>query len=458
MTLHSIGTRLTLWYTLAFAVALLLLGGLMWLMVQRSLYHAIDAALRERVAGIVIFIEDHKNRLYIDEVKEEFRAHGDLFQVFDQEGRWVYQAATLTGTAGPGPEAATGLEPIFENAASPAGPLRFVSQAVDIDGHGYVVQVAAPLRELEQGLRDALWVLVSVFPLALLLAASAGYWVSQRALAPVDAITNTARSITAENLAQRLAVSPTGDELARLSDTLNEMIGRLESSFRRISQFTADASHELRTPLAVMRTTAEVALRGRSDDERCDALEKIVAEIGRTSHLVDNLLLIAKADSGNEPLARTAVDVVALAHEAATEIKMLAEAKRIEFSDDLPDEPVHVQGDPQALRRLLLNLLDNALKFTPAGGTVKLAIDTDERQVSLSVRDTGIGIGADHLPHIFDRFYRVDRARSRAQGGAGLGLAIVWWIAEVHGGTIDVESQLERGSVFRVRLPAANPS
>jgi heavy metal sensor kinase len=431
----------------------------MWLTVRQSLYHAIDEALRERVAGIIIFIQDHKDRLYLDEVKEEFRAHGDLFQVLDdRDGQWIHRAASLTTTAAPSVDAIES-EAQFENLASPAGPLRFVSQTVDIDGHDYVVQAAAPLRDLQQGLRDALWILVPMFPLALLLASAAGYWVSRRALAPVTAITDTARSITVENLTQRLEVPPTDDELARLSATLNDMIARLESSFRRISQFTADASHELRTPLAVMRTTAEVALRARADDaERTAALEQIVAEVGRTSYLVENLLQLAKADSGNERLAKGQVDVVALAREAATEIEVLAKTKGIRIASELPNGAVHVHGDSRALRQLLLILLDNAVKYTPAGGRIEIAIADTDAHASLSVRDTGIGIPAEDVPHIFDRFYRVDRARSRAQGGAGLGLAIGRWIAEAHGGGIFVESELERGSVFSVRLPAARRS
>jgi signal transduction histidine kinase len=233
------------------------------------------------------------------------------------------------------------------------------------------------------------------------------------------------------------------------------MIARLESSFRRISQFTADASHELRTPLAVMRTTAEVALRARADDvERTAALEQIVAEVSRTSHLVENLLQLAKTDSGNERLAKGRVDVVALAREAATEIDVLAKTKGIRLASELPNGAVHVHGDPRALRQLLLILLDNAVKYTPAGGRVELEIAATDGHASLSVRDTGIGIPGEDLPHIFDRFYRVDRARSRAQGGAGLGLAIGQWIAEAHDGAITVQSELERGSLFRVRLPA----
>jgi heavy metal sensor kinase len=452
MKSRSLGARLTLWYSLAFAVALTLLGGAMWMAMRQSLYHAIDEALRERMAGIIIFIQDHKDRLYLDEVKDEFRAHGDFFQVFDGDGQWVHTAPTLASMAAPSLDG-LGPEPYFENLASPAGLLRFVSQTVDIDGHAYVVRAAAPLRDLEQGLRDALRILVPLFPVALLLASAAGYWVSRRALAPVDAITDMARSITAENLTQRLEVPPTGDELARLSATLNDMIARLESSFLRISQFTADASHELRTPLAVMRTTAEVALRAHEHDEHSAALEQIVAEVGRTSHLVENLLQLAKADSGAERLAKAPVDVVGLAREATTEVDVLARTKGIRLASELPSSAVNVHGDPRALRQLLLILLDNAVKYTPAGGRIEVSIAADNGHASVSVRDTGIGIPAEDLPHIFDRFYRVDRARSREHGGAGLGLAIGRWIAEAHGGAILVESELERGSVFNVRLP-----
>jgi len=447
---RSIGARLTLWYAGAFSVALLLLGGAMWFTMQQSLYHAIDQSLHDRIAGIHVFIDDHKNRLYIDEVKEEFYAHGDLFQVRDAEGRWVHQADTLRNEATPG-LADLPREGRLENVGTSAGPLRFLSQNLDIDGRTYTVQVAAPLRDLQQGLNDALWVLIPMFPIALLLASACGYWVSRRALAPVDRITQTARTVSAENLAQRLEVPPTGDELARLSETLNEMIGRLESSFRKISQFTADASHELRTPLAIVRTTAEVALRAPNDEHR-EALEQIVAEVGRTSQLLDNLLVIAKADAGSE-LRKTRVDAALVAREAAAEIAVLARMKHIDFVIDLPDAPVCVMADPQALRRLFLILLDNAVKYTAVAGRVELTLEEREGDAWIRVRDTGIGIPADDQPLIFDRFYRVDRARSRSHGGAGLGLAIGRWIVGVHEGEIFVESELDRGSLFSVRLP-----
>ncbi len=453
MNLHSIGVRLTAWYATVLAVSILFLGGAMWLAVERSLYHSVDESLRDRAEGIRIFVEDHKSRLSLDEVKEEFRAHGDLFQVIDDRGNAVHQAVALRGQAAPTIDK-LGAEPRFENAVINGVLMRFLSTSIDVDGHPYTVQVAAPLRELQRGLRDALWLLLPLFPLVLLLAAGGGYWLSRRALAPVDQITETARSITADNLADRLAVPATGDELQRLSETLNDMIARLESAFRRISRFTADASHELRTPLAVMRTTAEVALRSdRPKDVHREALEHIVAETQRTSQLVDNMLLIANADCGHERLNMARVDLVASVGEACAEAAVLAREKGVRFDVRLPVGPVWVKGDANALRRLFLILIDNAVKYTPPGGTCDVYFAQREGAAIGVVRDTGIGIASDDLPHIFDRFYRVDRARSRRQGGTGLGLAIGRWIVTSHNGSIDVKSAVDRGTAFEVRLP-----
>jgi heavy metal sensor kinase len=450
----SIGARLTLWYAAAFGAGLLVLGAAMWFAVQQSLYHAIDESLRDRVAGIHRFIEDHKTRLSLDEVKEEFHAHGDLFQVTDDAGNIVHRADTLAGTQLPALHASL-TDARFDNVGGAAGPLRFLSVNIAIDGHAFAVQVAAPLRELQQGLREAVWRLLPLFPAVLMIASGAGYFMSRRALAPVDRITQTARSITADSLSQRLAVPETGDELERLSKTLNEMIARIEAEFTRISRFTADASHELRTPLAVMRTTAEVALRGpQSAGEQGAALEYIIAEIERTSSLVENLLLMAKGDSPDS-LRRERVDVVAALREACAQAEVLARVKGVRLDTHLPDGTLSVMGDREALRRLFLILLDNAVKYTPAGGTCAVSLQQVDGHVLGLVKDTGIGIAKEDLPLVFDRFYRVDRARSRDQGGAGLGLAIGRWIAQAHGGSLGVESELNVGSQFIVRLPLA---
>jgi heavy metal sensor kinase len=454
MRLHSVGARLTLWYTAAFAVAAMVLGAAIWIAVQQSLYHAVDDGLRDRVEGVRRFIDDHKTRLPLEEVKEEFRAHGDLFQVVDDHGRAVHRGAALEGAELAALDADDAGR--FANVTVRGQPLRFLSQRVVIDGHTYTIQAAAPLRDLEGGLRSAAWLLAPAVPLALLLAAAGGHWLSRRALAPVDRITQTARLISADSLSKRLDVAPTGDELERLSQTLNEMIARLETAFQKITRFTADASHELRTPLAVMRTTAEVALRApQAGDEQRAALEQIVAEIERMSHLVENLLLIAKADSGAAQLHRRPVDIVEAVREACSEAGVLARVKGLRVDTELPTESLWVSGDRDALRRLFLILLDNAVKYTPVGGQCLVSLGAVNGMIVGTVRDSGIGISAEHLPHVFDRFYRADRARSRTEGGAGLGLAIGRWIAEAHGGRIRVASEIQRGSSFQVELPSA---
>ena len=453
MKIRSIGARLTLWFTAAFAAAMIVLGVAIWLIVRQSLYYAIDDGLRDRVEGIRRFIEDHESRLLQDEIKEEFRAHGDFFQVVDERGNVIHRGDALAGAVlEPLPSGAAGK---FSDGELGSEPLRFLAQPVTVGGQRFTIETAAPLGALQEGLRNAAWLLAATVPVALLLAATGGYWLSRRALAPVDRITATARVIGAQNLAQRLDVASTDDELARLSQTLNDMIARLETAFQKITRFTADASHELRTPLAVMRTTAEVALRAPPSGEQRAALEQIVAEIERTSQLVENLLLIAKADSGAAELNKRPIDIVAAVREACTEAEVLARVKGLELTTQLPAASILVHGDRDALRRLFLILLDNAVKYTPAGGSLTVAVRSQEGAVVGTVRDSGIGIAAEHLPYVFDRFYRVDRARSRADGGAGLGLAIGRWIAEAHGGRITVDSEPRRGSAFHVELPHA---
>jgi len=451
MNLRSIGVRLAAWYAVAFCAALLALGSAVWFTVRQSLYDAVDDSLRDRARGIERFLDDHEARLGQPEVQEEFLAHGDLFRVFDQDGRWIHTTAKLQDLPPPMLDAVAGSE----TAQLGGAPLRLLTDSVALDGRRYVVQVAAPLDEIQRGFTRALWILLPMLPLVLALASVGGYWMSRRALTPVDAIARTARSLSADTLSQRLVVPRTGDELERLSTTLNDMLARLESAFTKIARFTADASHELRTPLALIRTTAEVALRGSQPPaELRSALEQVIAEVERTSHLVENLLLIAKADSGEAQLQRRPVDLVQSVGEACAQASVLARVKGIELETRLPDAAIWITGDAAALRRLFLILLDNAVKYTPAGGRSEVSLTARGSSIVGSVSDTGIGIPPADLPHVFDRFYRVDRARSREQGGAGLGLAIGRWIAEAHGGTLTVHSALDRGSTFSVELPA----
>jgi heavy metal sensor kinase len=335
-------------------------------------------------------------------------------------------------------------------------PLRIWSEKVSVGEQSYLIQSAFEMDDFYAALEHFALLLFISIPTLLLCAAAGGYWISTRALAPVDQITQTARTISAQNLSSRLVVPNTGDELQRLSETLNGMLERLEAAFKKITQFTADASHELRTPVAVMRTRAELSLRkARSADEYRDVIAEILTELEKTSGLIEQLMFLARADSGAEMLHFSATNISEVLHEACHQGSALAEAKQIAFQEQISGEPMWIQGDASSLRRLFLILIDNAVKYTPASGQVEVSLHRKNGYAVAEVRDTGIGIAQADLPNVFERFYRADKARTRESGGVGLGLSIGRWITEVHAGTIEVHSTPGHGSTFQIRLPIA---
>jgi signal transduction histidine kinase len=288
----------------------------------------------------------------------------------------------------------------------------------------------------------------------LLAAASGGYWLSGKALSPVDAITRTARSIGGNNLGDRLEKLTTGDELQRLSDTLNDMLARIENAFLRVTQFTADASHELRTPISLIRTEAEIALRkSRGSEEYREVLRHILLEAERTSTLVEELLSLARTDSGRENLHLAPLDLHSAIGETANEWRQLVESRNLRFEQVIANCDMPVLADYRAVQRLLAILLDNAVKYTPPPGLVELLLEARSEMAIITVRDSGIGIAQRDQSKIFERFYRVDKARSREFGGAGIGLAIADWIVQQHRGSIAVQSSIGNGSSFIVSLP-----
>jgi heavy metal sensor kinase len=310
------------------------------------------------------------------------------------------------------------------------------------------------MEEFYEALDRFLGRLLIFAPLALLLASALGYWISRKALAPVDDITLAAQQISAHNLSARLSVPRSGDELQRLTETLNQMLRRIEEALERITRFSGDASHELRTPMTVMRTRVELALRHpRTPAENHSTLEQLHTELIQASQLLDNLMLLARADSGAEQLRGTPANIEDALKEVLAQVSPLAGEKGVSLHSVLPGHPVWIVADRPMLQRLFLILIDNAVKYTPASGRVSVALAVANGLTTVSVKDTGIGIADADLPHIFDRFYRVDKARSR-QPGAGLGLSIGRWIAEAHGGSIRVESRPGEGSTFEVVLPA----
>lgn len=289
------------------------------------------------------------------------------------------------------------------------------------------------------------------------LASILGYWLSGKALSPVSRITNSAARIGVQNLSERLELPRAQDELRQLTETLNAMLGRIESSVKRITQFTADASHDLRTPIALIRTNAELALRRpRTDAEYRETLSRILFTSVETTELIEKLLTLARADAGVAGLHFAPTDLTNHLRKVAEEAGVLASGKNIRFVEELSTDQAPVMADATAVERMMIALLDNAVKYTPDGGCVWLRSYLENECVVVEVQDTGIGIAEKDLPNIFERFYRAEQSRTRTIGGAGLGLSIAKWVAETHQGSISVMSRVGEGSQFRVRLPLAN--
>jgi two-component system heavy metal sensor histidine kinase CusS len=434
---RSMGARLTLWYSLVLLAGLALFGVSIWVVVKQRLMAAIQESLLAQAQGVTTVLESEYQPAQPEHLKEELSEYVEA----TPEGRWT-EVRDPRGEIVIGSHLAAGA------------PYRRYATDVVVQGQRYRISVAAPLESAQLTLRRLGKVLLWATPGVLLIASLGGYWISRRALAPVDAITRAAQSIGIQNLSQRLHVPASGDELARLSQTWNGMLERLEAAVRRLSQFTADASHELRTPVALIRATAELTLRReRSSETYREALKHIIEETDRTTRLIEDLLLLARADAGLPTLALDRMELTPLVRDVCEQGQMLARERQLEISTEAPEQPVYVDANDPALRRLLLLLVDNAVKYTPAGGRITVSVALDSSGPTVTVRDTGIGIPHAALPHVFERFYRVDASRNREAGGAGLGLAIAQWIAERHHARLEAESVEGSGSAFRVRFP-----
>jgi heavy metal sensor kinase len=451
----SIRWRLTLWNTLGVAVVVAGFAAVVYGLLAHSLYGQVD---RKLLGGF-------------HELANDRRLESDPD---GQMRHWAYElhehAGVFAVVYGPGGEARLHTEGLPEAAVPPPPPSEPGPRLRDADvpglgrqrvlegqfrlgGREAPVLLLAPLEEADRELARLLAALGMAVPAALACAAGLGYLLARTALTPVERLRRSTREITADRLDRRLPVANPGDELGRLARTINEMIGRLERSFAEVRRFTADASHELRTPLAAIRTEAEVALGGSPltpDQERL--LGSILEECERLTRLTDQLLTLAREDAAAAPPARESVDLSALVAAVVENMRPLAEARELTLHLKDPGG-VGVPGDGARLRQVFYNLLDNAIKYTPAGGTVEVRAEAGARAAVVTVRDTGIGIPPEHLPHVFERFYRVDRGRSRAEGGTGLGLSIARSIVAAHGGEIELASTPGQGTVCTVTLP-----
>ncbi|HZR64755.1 MAG TPA: ATP-binding protein [Terriglobales bacterium] len=452
----SIRQRLTLWYAALLAAALILFTLSAIYLMRRSIYITVDEQLADEMTAVQNLIENAGPSTLPEQVRAhaELQAGSSLLQVSDENGNFLYRSPRLQKLGVPTQMRKRGKFVIVWFGRT---PLRLYSAVVDNEGRRLTVQVAQDMDDyFDATSRYELLLLIGI-PVLLIAAAAGGFWLSGRALTPVDEITRAAQNINPSDLSSRVVVPETHDELQRLAQTLNAMLQRIEGAFRRMTQFTADASHELRTPIALIRTRAEVTLRkSRDDQEYRDSLQEILEESERISALIENLMLLARADIGTEALLFKQVNICDIAHRASAQGKMLAEARQLSWSDTIPDAPLWVTADSDSLGRLLLILIDNAVKYTPGYGSVGIHVSQLNGHACVEVRDTGIGIAETDLPHVFERFYRADSARSRDSGGAGLGLSIGQWIARAHRGEITVQSIVESGSSFQLKLPLAN--
>jgi heavy metal sensor kinase len=321
------------------------------------------------------------------------------------------------------------------------------------DGSKFVVESGVPYQQIEVVLHGLLVTFAIYMPFIISLAVVSGYWLMRRSLQPVDEITKRAEGITSTNLSERLPVIRTGDELERLSVSLNRMIERLDQAFQHINRFSADASHELRTPLTILQLELEgIAQSHRLNPSLTDQIGSALEETHRMSHIVENLLAISRLDAGEVKMDKTRLDLGHLAASIAEQMRLLAEEKLILFRSNVATN-IHVEGDRSRLQQVIVNLVANAIKYTQEGGEVEVNVRADRGAAILEVSDNGAGISAHALPHVFERFYRADKARSRNSGGAGLGLAIVKAICTAHGAEIKVSSKEGQGSRFTVELP-----
>ncbi|MEX2120590.1 MAG: heavy metal sensor histidine kinase [Pirellulales bacterium] len=444
--------KLTVWYGGVLAAVLALFGGVVYVVMRHQFLERIDQGLEEELSDVLSEVERAKDSAGLTEwLNRRFAHHeGFDFEITDSRGRpffvnprMIEHSLSFAGA----PAAAT---PRFASLQA-GSPARWRVVAVRAEGPEgpLTIKVGRSLASFDHEMRELLFTFIVTGPITLLIAVSGGYFLACRALRPVSRMTQTAQRISADRLNERVAVDNPHDELGTLAETLNEMIERLEHSFTEMRRFTADAAHELRTPLAVIRSEAEVALRSsRSAEEYARVLENLLEEANRLSSMADRLLFLCRQDAGLQPPGQEVVQIDELLADLVANLQLVAQEKGVDLALDR-NEPCQLLGDSRQFRRLLYNLVDNAIKYTAAPGTVSLASRKENGLLAIVVADTGIGISAEHLPRIFDRFYRVDPARSD-ENGAGLGLAICQSLVRAMGGTIRVESIVGRGTTFTV--------
>lgn len=465
---HRIDVRLTLWYMFTFLSIVFMLFVFLDYRLKHELIKEIDHMLLDEAKEVLAetLQETKENDVQHSELaqyEEETagRKHYQIFfRILDKQGEIVYESSTTGGFSFPpwSGQGGSGAPITTENieVTGRSSPFRLLTYAShQEDGSEYVIQIATYLRRAYKTANNFRNNLFIAFGLALIICALGGWALARRTLRPIDTITKTARRISASNLNARLPRPGTDDELDRLVVTINDTFERLQDSFQTLRQFTADAAHELRTPIAALQGETEVILsQERSTAEYREALINNLDRLEFLSRLVNDLLLLSQADKGKDMLRSKSLILNRLVMDVGEAFQAVAQQKGIDLSLDVSKD-VTVTGDDTRLRQVFSNLLDNAIRYTPQGGSISITVLLQNGNVTVAIKDTGIGIPKEKIPYIFDRFYRVDKSRSRQDGGTGLGLSICQWIVKAHGGSIEVESRPGEGTTFRVTFPTA---
>jgi heavy metal sensor kinase len=457
---RHVRSRLTLWYVLVLGLLLVLYAGGASLSLFVGLREEVDRNLLddvETVEGLLSKTPDGLIALRALDQEQNKPTPQRSVEVWSPEGSLLYRSPQIRDRVlGGPPQAGEGKgEPhAVSRRLADGARVRVASSVYHVANRPVVLRVAHSEEGLWREMGELLWILGLVFPPSLVFAGFGGYALARKALAPIDSMTRQAERISAERLSDRLPIENPYDELGKLANVFNAMLGRLEAAFDQLRRFTADASHELRTPLTAIRSVGEVALQHQKNTEEYrDVIGSMLEEVDRLTRLAESLLVLSRADAGHIRLQRADISLLHLAQEAGALIEVLAEEKRQRIAVE-GDAALVVSGDRLILCQAIVNLLDNAIKYSPVGSQILIRVRSSENGYAvLEVVDQGPGVPPEHRAHIFDRFYRADSARTREWGGAGLGLSIARWAVEAHDGQIGVESVEGRGSTFWIHLP-----
>ncbi len=465
MSHWPIRVQLTLRYFVFFSAAALLLVFSSWLSLRKSLVSTAQGELDERIEDLAGFLQRQSQNATLEQIRTALnheyagRDEGKHLLIVDQNGEWLYfsDRRSVSLPLPPLPRRSPGTTLTFQRTPR---PLQSLSRTIKVHESTYTVSTGLSFHHADLLLLSFTRNLLLLTPVLLIMAAIAGHLVSRRALAPVAAISAEARRINETNLSVRLPVSDTRDELQDLSETLNQMLARIDSAFASVRAFTANASHELRTPLSLIRTRVEIALCfARSPEHYKKTLEEVQATTVHMTALLESLLALARADANAEDLALIPLSLDRLVAEAAEHWEPFARQQGLTLCLTGSDAPAWAMGDVTALRQCVAILMENACRYTERGG-IEISLEREADHVTLQVRDTGIGIAPEHIPHLFERFYRGGNAyrenglegQHRAKRGSGLGLSLAKWIADRHHAELLVESRPGLGSCFRLRL------